>query len=342
MTGKPKIHVIGAGGTIAGTAPSAVTARYESGVLSAADLVAAVGGLDRLADIEAETLFSTGSEDLGPVQWLKLARRVQDLVGRDDVDGVVITHGTDTLEEAAFYLDLVCRTEKPVVMTAAMRPATALGADGPANIYQAFLAVTSPQLRGCGIMVVMNGFLLPGWQVVKTNSVALDSFRTYPGGPAGRMLGDRLTVTEMARPAPLAGVFHGQLAGSGTLPEIGIVHLFGGCGDAPIRAIRDAGYAGVVIAAFGAGTLPAPLAKAACELAAEGCSVVVSSRVAEVAVHPETMTYQAGGGLFASGFLNPQKSAVLLSLALAAGKDGPEIGRLFDRFAAGAGAIGGN
>lgn len=335
MARRPKIHVIGAGGTIAGTAPSATTASYQSGLLTAADLIAAVDGLDRLADIETETVFATGSEDLGPGQWLKLARRVQDLVARADVDGVVITHGTDTLEEAAFFLDLVCRTEKPVVMTAAMRAATALGADGPANLFQAFLAVTSPQLQGCGVMVVMNNLLLPGWQVVKTNSVALDTFRTYPGGPAGRILGERIMFTEMARPAPLAGLFHSHLAGPAELPPVGIAYLHGGCGDAPIRAVRDSGYTGLVIAGFGAGTLPAPLAQAACEMAAEGCVIVVSSRVAEVAVHPETMTLRAGGGLLAAGFLNPQKSAVLLSLALAAGKDAPEIGRLFDRFAAG-------
>ena len=93
-----------------------VTARYESGVLGAADLIAAVDGIETgWPTSRPKPCFPTGSEDLGPVQWLKLARRVQDLVGRDDVDGVVITHGTDTLEEAAFYLDLVCRTEKPIV-----------------------------------------------------------------------------------------------------------------------------------------------------------------------------------------------------------------------------------
>ncbi|MEX0853240.1 MAG: asparaginase domain-containing protein, partial [Bauldia sp.] len=121
MPVRPRIHVIGAGGTIAGTGSTPTSAAYEPGAVDTNDLMATVVGLDRVADIRVETLFSAGSEDLGPRQWLKLGERVQAAANRSDVDGVVITHGTDTLEEAAFFLDLVCRTEKPVVMTAAMR-----------------------------------------------------------------------------------------------------------------------------------------------------------------------------------------------------------------------------
>ena len=331
---KPIIHVVSAGGTIAGTGVSATEFTYESVELSAADLVAAVEGLDRDVEIRADTLFTIGSQDLGPVQWLKLAQHVQVLAARADVDGIVVTHGTDTLEEAAFFLDLVCRTEKPLVLTGAMRPATALSADGPRNLYQAVVAASAPQLRGGGVMVVINGLLLPGWQVVKANSIALDAFRAYPGGPAGRFMGGTLILTETPRPAPLAGAFHGHLAKSADFPLVGIAYVQGGCGDAPIRVWHESKCKGLVIAAFGAGTMSQPIADAARDLAAEGCVVVVSSRVGEVAVHVESMTGRGRGGLLPSGFLNPQKSATLLGFALAGGQQAPEVGQLFDLFSA--------
>lgn len=332
MAKKPRIKVLGGGGTIAGIGASATSAAYEAGKLGAAELVAAVPGLDALADIETETVFSTGSENLGPTQWLKMASRIQDAAGRAEIDGIVVTHGTDTLEEAAFFLDLVCRTEKPVVMTGAMRAATALGADGPANLHQAMIAATSYESRGRGVLVVMNGLVLPGGQLVKTNSASLDSFRAYPGGPAGRIAGERLLFFETARPTPLASAFHARVGKAADLPRVPIIHLEAGCDDTPVRVWEQAKCPGMVMVGFGAGTLPDAVGEAVKGLAAEGCIVVVSSRVGEVAVHPETMTFHGAGGLVPSGYLNPQKSAVLLSLALAAGLRLAEIEQLFDRF----------
>ncbi len=336
MVVRPKIHVFGAGGTIAGAGSSTTSAAYKPGRVDTNDLLAAVDGLDRVADISAETLFSTGSEDLGPRQWLDLAHRIQALVDRSDVEGIVVTHGTDTLEEAAFFLDLVCRTDKPIVMTAAIRASTALSADGPANIHQAVLAAADRRLKNCGVLVAMNGLLLPGWQVVKTSSVALESFRSYPGGPVGRIVGERLIVFYTLRSAPLAGAFARLQKSPDDLPEVGVVYLHGGCQDTPLRAWQGTQSRGLVIAAFGAGTMPAPLAQTARKMAGEGRVIIVSSRVGEVAVQAETMTILDGGGLLASGVLNPAKSAILLSLALADGLSAAEIGQLLERIADGA------
>lgn len=335
MAVKSRIRVIGAGGTIAGAGPFATSSSYESGRLDARDLIATVDGLGLIAEIEAETLFSTGSENLGPREWLDLARRVQALADRSDVDGIVLTHGTDTLEEAAFFVDLVCRTEKPVVMTAAMRASTALSADGPANIYNAVLAAGDERLKCAGVLVTMNGAILPGQQVIKANSVGLDAFRSYPRGPVARIVGERLMLFGGARADPLSGAFRHLLDDKNDLPEVAVVHLHGGCGSAPLRAWKTKPCAGLVIAAFGAGTMPQPLADAAHELAAAGCVIVVSSRVGEAAVLPETMTGQ-GSGLLASGFLNPAKSAALLALALADGLPASDIRQLLDRFRDGA------
>lgn len=329
---KPRIWILGAGGTIAGAGKSPTDPTYESGRLDVADLLTAVEGLDRLAEIQAETLFSKGSEDLGPADWRKLALRVHELTSGSDVDGVVITHGTDTLEEAAFFLDLGCRTAKPVVLTAAMRPSTALSADGPANIHQAVLTCASPLLLGYGILVALNGLVLPGWQTIKADSVALDAFRAYPGGPVGRITGDRLQVFGKAIPSPLAGEFRDLLDPKRALPLVGIVYPHGGCGAEPLAAWRDSGCRGLVIAGFGAGTMPEPMAELARDMAQAGCLVVVSSRVRDVTVLPETTTLRGAAGVIASGCLNPQKSALLLSLALAAGLRVDEVSRLFSRF----------
>ena len=154
MSGKPTIHLIGTGGTISGAGSSATTAAYESGRLEASELVAEVEGLSKFSNIQTENLFATGSENLGPNQWRILARRIEELTKSKNVDGVVVTHGTDTLEEASFFLHLVCKPSKPVVLTAAMRPATALSADGQANLFQAILAAAAPQLKGHGILAV--------------------------------------------------------------------------------------------------------------------------------------------------------------------------------------------
>lgn len=336
VVARPKIHVVGAGGTIAGAGSSSTSAAYEPGRVDTNDLLAAVDGLERVADVSAETLFSTGSEDLGPRQWLDLARRIRALTDQSDVDGIVVTHGTDTLEEAAFFLDLVCRTDKPIVMTAAMRASTALSADGPANVHQAVLAAADRRLRKCGVLVAMNGLLLPGWQVVKTSSVAVESFRSFPGGPVGRIVGERLTVFGTARPGPLAGAFERFQNSPDDLPEVGVVYLHGGCRDTPLRAWQETQSRGLVIAAFGAGTMPASLAETAQKMANEGRAIVVSSRVGEVAVQTETMTLHGSGGLLAAGTLNPAKSAILLSLALADGLSAGEIGQLLERIAGGA------
>ncbi|MEX0853241.1 MAG: asparaginase domain-containing protein [Bauldia sp.] len=221
-----------------------------------------------------------------------------------------------------------------------MRASTALGADGPANIHHAVLAAGDRRLRDCGVLVAMNGLLLPGWQAVKTNSVALDSFRAYPAGSVGRVLGERLMVVNTVRPAPLAGAFQRRLASADDLPEVGVVYLHGGCGDAPLRVWQGTQCRGLVIAAFGAGTMPGPMAETAREMAAEGRVIVVSSRVGEVTVQPETMSLQGGAGLLASGFLNPAKSAILLSLALADGLSAPDIKLLLDRIRGGANGLG--
>ena len=331
MTGKPTIHVIGTGGTISGAGSSATAAAYESGQVEASELVAEVERLSQVPSIETENLFATGSENLGPVQWRILARRIEELTKSRDVDGVVVTHGTDTLEEASFFLDLVCKPSKPVVLTAAMRPATALSADGPANLYQAILAAASPQLKGHGILLVMNGTVIPGWQAIKTDSAALESFCAYPSGIIGRITGERLIFSGESRPSPLSGRFPQHLKMDIKLPLVRVIFLRGGYEEGLLEDWIKKDCRGVVIAGFGAGTLPDTVANRIAKMVRSECVIVVSSRVPRVMVISETMTQIESCNAVPSGFLNPQKSALLLSLALKDGLQNAEIASLFKK-----------
>ena len=331
MSGKPTIHVIATGGTISGAGSSATAAAYESGRVEASELVAEVEGLSQVPSIETENLFATGSENLGPVQWRILARRIEELTKSRDVDGVVVTHGTDTLEEASFFLDLVCKPSKPVVLTAAMRPATALSADGPANLYQAILAAASPQLKGHGILVVMNGTVIPGWQAIKTDSAALESFCAYPNGIIGRISGERLIVSSESCPSPLSGRFPDHLNKDGKLPLVRVIFLRGGYEEGLLEDWIKKDCRGVVIAGFGAGTLPDTVANRIAKMELSEFVIVVSSRVPRVMVMSETMTQIEGCNAVPSGFLNPQKSALLLSLALEDGLQTAAIASLFKK-----------
>jgi len=280
-------------------------------------------------------MFTTGSENLGPHQWRILARRIEELAAHSDVDGVVVTHGTDTLEEAAFFLELVCKTEKPIVLTAAMRPSTALSADGPANLFQAVLAATSPQLQSHGLLVVMNGLVIPAWQIIKTDSVALDSFHAYPGGPIGKIVGESLLVFGSPNLSPLVGRFHDHLRNDDELPFVDIVLLHAGCDDQPLAYFGENACKGLVVAGFGGGTMPDKLTDLFAKKANSGCTVVVSSRVSRVTVIEETMTSVKSKNIFPSGTLNTQKSALILSLALDENLDAQELGKLFNVFSTG-------
>jgi L-asparaginase/Glu-tRNA(Gln) amidotransferase subunit D len=153
---KPHIVILATGGTIAGSAATGTEAGYRSGQLGVDVLIGAVPQLAELAVVTGEQVANIGSQDMTDAIWLELARRVNQLAKRTDVDGIVITHGTDTIEETGYFLNLVAKTDKPVVMTAAMRPSTSLSADGPLNIFDAVAVAADPEARGRGVLIVVN------------------------------------------------------------------------------------------------------------------------------------------------------------------------------------------
>ena len=320
MMATPNIVIIGTGGTIAGQAGSATDLAYEAAKLSVDDLLQAVPGLENVAKISAENLFSLNSKDMGPAEWQLLAGRIEGTLKDPGISGVVITHGTDTLEEAALFLHLTVRSEKPVVLTGSMRPATALSADGPANLYQAVQVSASREAAGRGVMVVMNGDILPARHVVKRHSIATSAFAAYPGGAMGSVYPGHTFFASPPGLPSMAGAFEELTDPETAIPAVG-VHYAAAAGDERSLAGWVASECrGLVIAAFGCGEIPQLLLPGIEELSGRGICVVVSSRVGGVAVMPETMTPQQADNVIASGHLNPQKSALLLALTLATGR----------------------
>src|SRR6476659_9121110 len=172
----PNITVLATGGTIAGAAASDVQAGYTSGKVGVDQLLAAVPQAKKLASLKGEQISNIGSQDMNDEVWLKLANRVNELAAMPDVAAVVITHGTDTIEETAYFLNLVVKSRKPVVMTAAMRPSTALSADGPLNFYNAVAVAANKESAGRGVLVVVNDWIHGASSLTKTSTTAVQTF----------------------------------------------------------------------------------------------------------------------------------------------------------------------
>ena len=185
-----KIKILATGGTIAGKAASSTQLTgYTAGAYSVDDLLASVPALGELAQISGEQLCNIDSSSITDALLLRLAQRCNELLAQEDVDGVVITHGTDTMEETAFFLNLTVKSDKPVVLVGAMRPATAVSADGPLNIINAVKTAVCAESAGQGVLVVMNDEIYGGRDVMKTNTANVATFKAPNGGALGCIVG---------------------------------------------------------------------------------------------------------------------------------------------------------
>ena len=186
------VMILATGGTIAGSgATSTTTVGYTAATVGVQTLLESVPELKKVASVRGEQVFQIASENMTPQHWLTLAKRVNTLLAQDDVDGIVITHGTDTIEETAYFLNLVVKSKKPVVIVGAMRPATAISADGPINLYDATAVAASPDAAGRGVLVVLNDQINAAREVTKTNTFTTDTFRAPDFGLLGYVQGGR-------------------------------------------------------------------------------------------------------------------------------------------------------
>src|SRR5258708_17400895 len=182
---KPNIVILATGGTIAGAAGSGTQSSYTSGAVTIDAMVNAVPGVKDLANLRGEQVANVGSQDISFDIMLKLANRINQLFRTNDVDGIVVTHGTDTMEETAYFLNLTVKSDKPVVMVGSMRPSTAVSADGPLNLFDAVAVAADPQSKGRGVLVVMNDQIHGAHSLTKTSTTAVQTFMSPLRGLVG-------------------------------------------------------------------------------------------------------------------------------------------------------------
>jgi L-asparaginase len=327
----PLVVVLATGGTIAGAAKSDVTASYKSGEVGVEELLAAVPQAKEKARLRGEQIANIGSQDMNDEVWVKLAARVNELVAMPDVTGVVITHGTDTIEETAYFLNLVVKSEKPVVLTAAMRPATALSADGPLNFYNAVAVAASREAAGRGVLVVVNDWIHGASSLTKTSTTAVQTFLSPVSGLIGTVAyGDIEFYRGPVGKNTVNSVF--TVNRGSVMPRVDIIMAHENMDGAIIDAAVASGARGLVIAGVGNGNMTKSALDALANHAKRGVVCVRSSRVATGLVGRNVEVNDDSLGFVASLGLNPQKSRVLLRLALAQTQDVRTIQRYFDEY----------
>jgi len=327
----PNVVVLATGGTIAGAAASDVQAGYTSGQVGVEQLLAAVPQAKKLATLRGEQISNIGSQDMNDEVWLKLARRVNELVAQPDVDGIVITHGTDTIEETAYFLNLVVKSKKPVVLTAAMRPSTALSADGPLNFFNAVAVAANKDAAGRGVLVVVNDWIHGASSLTKTSTTAVQTFLSPLRGLVGTVA---YGECEFYRGGVGRNTVDSEfsLDGVTSLPRVDIVMAYENMDGSMIDAAVAAGAKGLVIAGVGNGNMTKAALDALAAQAKKGIVCVRSSRVATGRVGRNVEVDDDAMALVASDDLNPQKARVLLRLALLKPRSLGDVQRLFREY----------
>ncbi|GAB7546706.1 asparaginase [Cupriavidus sp. CuC1] len=328
---KANIVIIGTGGTIAGAGAAATnTAAYQSAVVPVDKIIASVPEISKVANVKGEQVFQIGSESFNNERLLKLGKRVSELLKQPDVDGIVITHGTDTIEETTYFLNLTLKSDKPVVVVGSMRPGTALGADGALNLYDAVLVASSPESRGKGTLAVLNDEIHTGRDVTKTNTFKIETFRS-PFGPLGYVVEGRTLYYRLpARPHTMQTEW--DIDKIDKLPEVAVVYAYGNVNPASVDAAVKNGAKAIVYAATGNGSVGDYMVEPLKAARAKGVQIVRASRTGSgVVVRNAEQPDDKYDWLVTDDQL-PQKARILMALALTKTNDTKELQKIFWKY----------
>jgi L-asparaginase len=328
---KPKVVIVATGGTIAGAAASQTDAGYKSGAVGVDILINAVPQLKDVAEVTGEQVASIGSQDMNDEVWLKLANKVNEILAKPDVAGVAITHGTDTMEETAYFLDLVVKSDKPVVLTGSMRPSTAMSADGPLNIYNAVAIAADPAARGRGVMVTVDDDIHSAHDIVKTHTTDVGTMSSGEAGLVGATLFGKDTWYRSPNNLHTTKSEF-SITGVKAMPRVDIIYAHANMSPDMISSAVANGAKGLVIAGVGDGNMTSPAAEAVKAAVKQGIVVVRSSRTNGGIIRRNIELSDDDMGTVASMELNPGKARVLLQLALLKTKDPKTIQGYFDRY----------
>ncbi|MBT9268506.1 MULTISPECIES: asparaginase [Pseudomonas] len=323
------VVVLATGGTIAGAGASAAnSATYQAAKVGVEQLIAGIPELSKLANVRGEQVMQIASESITNDNLLQLGRRVSELADSKDVDGIVITHGTDTLEETAYFLNLVEKTDKPIIVVGSMRPGTAMSADGMLNLYNAVAVASSKEARGKGVLVTMNDEIQSGRDVSKMINIKTEAFKS-PWGPLGMVVeGKSYWFRLPAKRHTMDSEF--DIKNIKSLPDVEIAYSYGNVDDTAYKALAQAGAKAIIHAGTGNGSVSSRVVPALQALRKDGVQIIRSSHV------------NAGGFVLRNAEqpddkydwvvahdLNPQKARILAMVALTKTNDSKELQRMF-------------
>lgn len=314
---KPVVYIVATGGTIAGAASSSTASQYSPSKVLIDTILKALPAdeLAKYAELKTDQLMQISSQNLSTDNWLKLSKRVNELLAKKEVSGLVITHGTDTLEETAQFLQLTVHSNKPVVVVGAMRPSTSLSADGPKNLWDAIVLAASKEAIGKGVMVEMNGVILSGGDVIKSNPTALTTFIPANIGVLGHMWENKpYFLRDVSQKHTKLSEF--DIMNTKKLPRVDIFYGFAGMqGDVIDAAVKD-GTKGIVMAGVGNGNFSESVEKSLIKASKKGVVVVRSVRMNHGSTTQWAEVDDKKYKFAAAWWHTPQQARIILMLAL--------------------------
>jgi L-asparaginase len=327
----PRVIILATGGTIAGAGSSADRAGYQAGALPIDDLLGAVPQIHKIAKVSGEQISSVGSQDMSIDIWLKMNKRINEIFAKNQADAVVITHGTDTKEETAFFLNLTLRSDKPVVLTGSMRPATAISADGPKNLFDAVVVAASPASNGRGPIVVFSENIFDARDIVKANSTHVEAFTAPNAGPIGQVYDGKVNYyNSNTRKSDKNTPF--EVSALNKLPKVEIVYMYADADPLLINALVANKVDGIVIAGVGNGNFNKAYYTAIENAVKNGVIVCRATRCYGGRVVLEDEIDDAKLGTIVSDDLSPAKARILLMLGLTQTKDKKQLQDYFFQF----------
>ena len=327
----PRIIILATGGTIAGSGASADRAGYTAGKIPIDELVGTIPSIKKVANITGEQIASIGSQDMTIDIWKKLAVRANEIFDKNEADGIVITHGTDTQEETGYFLDLLISSDKPVVLTGSMRPSTAISADGPKNLYDAITVAANPKSKGKGVIISFNEGLFDARDVMKLSTTKVNAFGSPNTGAIGQVYDGKVefyqaSMREVNEKTPFL------VKADTKLPRVDIVYMYADAPSDMIDMLISKKVDGIVIAGVGNGNFNKAYMEAVKRAVAAGIIVCRASRAPSGRVVLEDEINDAELGTIVSDDLTPQKARVLLMLGLTKTKDKKQLQKYFFTF----------
>lgn len=329
---KKNIIVLATGGTIAGVGASESEASYSAGKISIQDLLSKIPSLSKLANLKGEQLMQISSENMNDETWILIAKKVDELVRDSSVDGIVITHGTDTIEETAYFLDLTINTKKPIVLVGAMRPATSMSADGALNLHNAVAVAADKNSVNKGVLVVFNDLIFDARSVTKTHTSNVAAFQSPNFGPLGIVsYGDVKFYYEALRAHTNNSEFN--IKKIKALPKVDILYGYAGFDDELVNNLVENGAKGIVFAGAGDGNIYKNALEKLINLSKEEKLLVArSSRVGAGYIIRGAEINDDENGFINADNLNPQKARILLKLALTKSDNWADVQKIFNKY----------